>query len=72
MKIAFDGVELGRGMAIRGLDDRALAGRAGVSPDPISAARHGREVTLASATRISRALANSPIDETLDLLVPRP
>lgn len=56
-------------MQVRSLDDITLASLAGVSRDTVASARRGRPLTLASATRISRALAKSPIDETLEQLI---
>jgi DNA-binding Xre family transcriptional regulator len=69
MKIELDGVVLGKGMAVRHFDNLTLAERAGVHPDTVRAARAGHAITLASATRICRALANAPIDPILDKLI---
>jgi plasmid maintenance system antidote protein VapI len=69
LKIAFDGAEFTRRMAVSALDDLALAERAHVDPGTVARARHGKSLTLKTASRLARALKETPIVPELDELV---
>jgi len=65
MKYRFDD-EFPRALRVRGLTASRVAELAQVAPATVSAAVHGRAVTVTSALRIARAVTSSPVIPELE------
>jgi predicted transcriptional regulator len=64
MKYRF-GADLAKAVRVRGLTAQRLAELASVSPATIGSALRGREVQIATALQITRALTQVPVIEAL-------
>lgn len=60
------GREFARALRIRGLSASRVAELARVSPATVGSALHGREVQVATAMRIARAVADAPVIDELE------